>query len=169
MLYKEEVYLNPLKRSSWLRVSLCKCVIILLTTKKEQNRIGKHRPVIICWNTEDYRQYQNRLINSQVSRTIFSLMCRSYLLTLNTVKILVNGAKWESCFALSNKTKQNPSKEWPAYQKPETASPYWRNPSGYRRRKFYPTQGRKQTAKICCQCSINHIEMPLKRSWLLYI
>lgn len=57
-------------------------------------------------------QYQNRLINnSQVSSTIFTLMHRLYLQTLNTAKNLVNGAKLESCFALSNKTKKNPSKE----------------------------------------------------------
>lgn len=132
-------------------------VIILLTPKKEQNRISLLSFIGTLRTTCSIRT--DELINSPVSRTIFTLMHRLYLQTLNSVKVLVNGAKWESCSALSNKTKTNPSKEWPVHQRPETATPCRETPLA--------TEGNscprvKHTAKFCCQCSTNQIKLPLE-------
>lgn len=76
-------------------------------------------------------------------------MHRLYLQTPNTGKVLVNGAKWESCFALSNKTKGNPSKEWPEHQRAEAASPCRETPLATEGNSTLP-QGKKHAAKFCC-------------------
>lgn len=44
------------------------CAVTLLTPKKEQNRMRKHQTAVMSWDTEDYMQYQNRLINSFSSK-----------------------------------------------------------------------------------------------------
>lgn len=38
--------------------------------------------------------------------------------------------------------------------------PTGETPLGTEEGNFTLPQGRKHTAKVCCQCSINHIEMP---------